>query len=359
MSKPPRLADVARESKVSLTTVSLVLREKPGIHPATRARVLAAAQALGYQYPIPSQTESLQRNGDHQRSLPSHTLGVLIKATADQIAGFNPFYSYVVAGIEQECSRNRINLLYATLRVDEYNLPVDMPIVLTEQEVEGLLLVGTFLDETLQRVLASKSVPVVLVDAYSDFSYDSVVSDNLRGAHQVISHLVQCGHHHIGIVGSRPTAYPSIRERREGYLAALQENGIDETYFADSALDSDEATQAADDLLRRHPQITALFGCNDDMAIAAMRSAQALGKRVPQDISIVGFDDIDFAQHVTPALTTMRVDKIGMGRMAVYLLRNRIQHPDAERVTAQVTPRLMKRESVSTRMDQNGSTYIS
>lgn len=359
MSKPARLADVARQSQVSLTTVSLVLRDKPGIRPETRARVLAAAQALGYQSPSYSQNGTYLRDGNSQRrSVPFRTLGVLIKSTADQVAGFNPFYSYVVAGIEQECSRNRINLLYATLAVDEYNLPVDIPIVLTEQEVEGLLLVGTFLDETLQRVLVKQSVPVVLVDAYSDFTYDSVVSDNLRGAHQIVSHLIQAGHRHIGIVGSRPTAYPSIRERREGYLAALHDNGIAQNYFADCALDSDEAAQAAHDLLREHPQITALFGSNDDMAIAAMRSAQALGKRIPEDISIVGFDDIDLAQHVTPALTTMRVDKIGMGRMAVYLLRNRAQHADAERVTAQVSPRLIERQSVATLTHAHGPTHL-
>lgn len=348
MSKPARLADVARQSQVSLTTVSLVLREKPGIRPETRARVLAAAQALGYQSPSSSQHGNSQRDAGVRRSLPFRTLGVLIKATADQIAGFNHFYSYVVAGIEQECSRNRINLLYATLRVNENNLPVDIPIVLTEEETEGLLLVGTFLDETLQRVLVTQSVPVVLVDAYSDFSYDSVVSDNVRGAHQAVSHLIQAGHRHIGIIGSRPNAYPSIRERREGYLAALNDHGIHDTYFADCALDSDEATQAATELLQRHPQITALFGCNDDMAIAAMRSTLALGRRVPEDVSVVGFDDIDLAQHMTPPLTTMRVDKIGMGRMAVYLLRNRAEHPDAERVSVLVTPRLIERQSVAT-----------
>lgn len=347
-SKPARLADVARRSQVSLTTVSLVLREKPGIRPETRERVLAAAQALGYQSHSYSQSPILPRNGERDRqSTTFRTLGVLLKATSNQVAGFNHFYSYVVAGIEEECRRKRINLLYATLRVDENNMPVDLPMVLTEQEVEGLLLVGAFLDETLQRVLVAQSVPVVLVDAYSDFSYDSVVSDNLKGAHNAITHLIQAGHRHIGIIGSRPNSYPSIRERRDGYLSALQAHGIQETYFGDCALDSDEAERAAHDLLQSHPHITALFGSNDDMAIAAMRSAQALGKRVPEDLSIIGFDDIDLAPHMQPALTTMRVDKVGMGRMAVQLLRNRSQHPDAERVTALIMPRLIERHSVA------------
>src|SRR5438128_9373005 len=102
MSKPPRLADVARRSQVSLTTVSLVLREKPGIRPETRARVLAAAQALGYQSPSSSRNGISTRDDHQRRALPFRTLGVLIKATTDQVAGFNHFYSYVVAGIEQE-----------------------------------------------------------------------------------------------------------------------------------------------------------------------------------------------------------------------------------------------------------------
>lgn len=345
-----RLADIARRSGVSPTTVSLVLRDKAGIPQETRTRVLRAARALGYRPNRAGKTQSPVRPPHPTPHRPGtlHTVGLLIKSTSDQSGAANPFYSHVLAGIEEECRSRRVNLLYATLPVDENNLPVEMPRLLGEKNVDGLLLVGTFLDKTLQHVLEAQSVPVVLVDGYSDYSYDSIVTDNVNGAAEAVTHLIRRGHRHIGIVGSRANAYPSIRERREGYVRALRENGISEKYFADSALDDAEATQAAHKLLSEHAEITALFGANDAIAIAAMHAAEALGFEVPHNLSVVGFDDIDVAQHVFPSLTTMHVDKIGMGRMAVQLLRNRAQHPEAERVTAVVRPRLIERQSVKT-----------
>jgi LacI family transcriptional regulator len=350
MSKRVRLSDIARRSRVSPTTVSLVLNDKPGIPEETRERVLQAARVLGYERaPSASSNRKRSANGS-RRTVPLRTIGLVIKSIPYQIAATNPFYSYVVAGIEERCRHKQINLLYATLPVNENNQPVELPRLLGESEVDGLLFVGTFVDETLQNVLEVQSAPVVLVDGYSDFSYDSVVTDNVNGAYLAVRHLIERGHRHIGIVGSRPQSYPSIRERRDGYIRALQESGIEPAYFADCLLDGNAARLAALDLLRAHPEVTAIFGCNDAMAIEAMHSAQELGYRVPEDISVVGFDGIDVAQHVAPPLTTMHIDKVGMGRMAVELLMNRAQNPDAERAIAMVQPRLIERESVAQRM---------
>jgi LacI family transcriptional regulator len=350
MKKSVRQTDIARRSRVSPTTVSLVLREKPGIPAATRARVWNAANALGYRSPNKTASTSSTQNAPSnstRHTTTLHTIGLIIKAIPDQIAAANPFYSYVVAGIEEACRRKRINLLYATLPVDQDNLPVELPRLLSEEQVDGLLFVGTFVDGTLQHALEKQSVPVVLVDAYSNFAYDSIVSANEPGAYTAVSYLIQRGHRHIGIVGGRAQAYPSLLERRAGYLRALAEHGIAETYLADCWVESALARRAAHDLLCKHSCITALFGCNDEVAIEAMRAASELGYRVPQDISVIGFDDIDLAQHVVPALTTMHVDKLGMGRMAVQLLKNRAQNPDAARVTAFIEPRLIERASVA------------
>ncbi len=353
MSKRVRLSDIARRSRVSPTTVSLVLNDKPGIPDETRERVLQAAKALGYERAASGSSGTKRRaNGNSsRRTVAVRTIGLVIKAIPYQIAATNPFYSYVVAGIEECCRRKRINLLYATLPVNENNQPVELPRLLNESEVDGLLFVGTFVDETLQNILEVQSAPVVLVDGYSDFSYDSVVTDNVNGAYTAVRHLIERGHKHIGIVGSRPQAYPSIRERREGYIRALREDGIEPKYFADCLLDGNAARIATLELLRAHPQVTALFGCNDAMAIEAMHGAQQLGYRIPQDISIIGFDGIDVSQHVAPPLTTMHIDKVGMGRMAVELLMNRAQNPDAERAVAMVQPRLIERESVAQRTE--------
>jgi len=253
----------------------------------------------------------------------------------------------VLAGIETACRRQQINLLYATVPVDEDNHPQELPRMLLEGHLDGLLLVGAFVDATIARLMQRRATTTVLVDAYAaENSYDSVVSDNFRGAYQAVDHLLRRGHRHIGVVGSMPNAYPSIEERRRGYLRALRDRGIADHYFADSHLTREQAAAAASDLLRRHPCVTALFCCNDETAIGVMQAAPSLSRRIPDELSIVGFDDIDLAAHVAPALTTMSVDKVSMGRMAVQLLAQRVEFPDASCVTAVLRPTLVERQSV-------------
>lgn len=337
-AKKITLADVAKQSAVSLTTVSLVLRNKPGVGiPAeTRRRVLDTARDLGYRVKTPLKV----RQG-------LTTIGVILKARADDLPLANPFYSHVYAGIEAACRLNRLNLLNASLPVDENNIPIELPRMLEAEHIEGLLLVGTFVDTTLDHVLGEKSIPVVLVDAYSESNaYDAVVSDNFQGAYRAVSYLIENGHRHIGLVGTFCRAYPSILERRRGYLEALHDHDIAETYFADCILHPDEAHLAAKQLLAKNPQITALFGANDRVTIAAMLAASELGKRVPDDLSLVGFDDIDLARLVKPALTTMQVDKISLGRLAVQTLLNRVQMPTVPPTVTALRTRLIERQSV-------------
>ena len=337
-AKRVTLSDIAEESAVSLTTVSLVLRNKSGsgIPVETRQRVLDTARELGYR--IKPSLEARQA---------VNQLGILLRAREDDLPLTNPFYSTIFAGIEAACRQNRFNLLSATLPVNDDNYPLEIPRLLDGEHIDGLLLVGTFVDRTLDHILGEKSVPTVLVDAYSESAaYDAVVTENYQGAHQAVSYLIEHGHRHIGIVGSLPRAYPSIRERRRAYVEALQEHDITTAYFADCHLRRDEALVATARLLQQNPHITALFGVNDDVAIAAMHAAQALGKQVPQDISVIGFDDIDLAHLTIPTLTTMQVDKISLGRTAVQTLINRVQAPDSPRVTVALRTRLIERQSV-------------
>lgn len=337
-AKRVTLSHIAEKSNVSLTTVSLVLRNKSGagIPAGTRQRVLNSARDLGYRSKTPVET-----------SQGLNQIGVMLKAHEDDLPLTNPFYSHILAGIEAACRQNRFNLLSATLPVNEDNYPTDVPRFLEEEHVDGLLLVGTFVDQTLDHLLGEKLIPIVLVDAYSESNaYDAVVTENYPAAYQAVSYLIERKHRHIGIVGSQGRAYPSIRERRRGYLDALRDHEITETYFADCHLRRDEAFAATAQLLKENPQITALFGVNDDVAIAAMRAAQALGMRMPLDVSIIGFDDIDLAHLTTPSLTTMQVDKVNMGRMAVQALINRTQSPDAPHATVALRTRLIERQSV-------------
>ncbi len=332
------LSEIAEQSGVSLSTVSLVLRDKPGVGTVTRQRVLGVAKELGY----------LPRNGIQHRSKLTN-IGLILKSEPGRSPQTNQFYSHVLAGIEAACRQWQFNLLYATLSVDRDSYPLELPRVLMEEDTaDGLLLIGAFLDDTIARVVERRSTPIVLVDAYaaSDL-HDAVVSDNVKGARYAVKYLIERGHRHIGFVGSHPHAYPSIQERHRGYVQALQDHEIADSYFADChIIDREETLDATTDLLRQNPQVTALFATNDEVAIVAMEAAQALGRRIPDDISIIGFDDIDPSKSTSPPLTTMHVDKIGMGMLSVQLLVNRVEYPASNPVTAIIHPHLVERQSV-------------
>lgn len=342
MAKTATLTDIAKKSRVSVSTVSLVLRDRPGIPDKTRQRVIAAASALGY---VKKPRVILGRTRQAHPKLSN--LGLLLKADHGVPPQANPFYSYVLAGIEQACRRNHINLLYATVPVDADNVPVEMPRLLEEDTVDGLLLVGALVGDVMDQLLRAKHVPVVLVDAYAALEgYDAVLSDNARGAYQAMSYLIQRGHKHIALVGAHPNAYPSLQQRRDAYEHALSDFGIADRYYADTSVAGADVLRATAALLEQYPEITALFAVNDEAAIGAMTMAQRMGKRVPEDLSVVGFDDIEMAQNVLPPLTTMHVDKVGMGRIAVQLLADRVQFPGSETIMTLLQPRLIERASV-------------
>jgi LacI family transcriptional regulator len=331
------LESIARASGVSLATVSLVLRDKPGINDQTRKRVLDAAEILGYRRHL----------GASSAPRVLRQVGVIVKARPGDQPHSNQFYSPVLAGVEAACRKQQINMLYATVTVDEDNHPQDLPRMLLEYELDGVVLLGAFVDHTIEQLIQRRGTPVALADAYATSgAYDAAVSDNVGGAYQAVSYLIRQGHREIGMVGSLPDAFPSIEQRRRGYIQALADNSIAERYFADSHLAYDQVVDSTLELLQRHPQVTALFCGNDLTAVAAMQAARAAGRRLPEDLSIVGFDDIDLAEHLTPSLTTMRVDKAGLGRMAVQLLVNRAEFPDAACVTAMLRPTLIERQSV-------------
>lgn len=338
MAQKTTLSSIAAACGVSPATVSLVLNQRPGIAKSTRARVLEAAQKLGYTIPAgPSGAGKKRRLA---------TIGLLVKAEPGLLPSSNPFYSQVMAGVDIACRDMGINLLYATLPVNESNHPLGIPPFIETTPLDGLLMVGTFLDQTIQSLLGARTPPIVLVDGYSDTeTYDMVVSDNFRAAYQAVEYLMRLGHRHIGLVGGYPDCYPSLCQRRNGYARALKEHGITDTYSANFNISRSKGEAEIESLLTQNQQVSAVFCVNDDAALSVLRVAARLGRRVPQELSVIGYDDIALAAQVTPALTTMRVDTLAMGRAAVHMLAMRTEKPDAARATLTIHPTLIERES--------------
>ncbi|MGH2559194.1 MAG: LacI family DNA-binding transcriptional regulator [Thermomicrobiales bacterium] len=342
MKRRVTIEDIARESNASPTTVSLVLRDKPGIGTETRQRVLEAARQLGYRRRAISRVETTKE---------VLNVGLVVRSRSrsreDQLPGVNPFYSWVMIGVEAAARAHQMNLLYATLPVDEENRPLDLPRHLLGQSLDGILLIGSFADETVAEVAGSRTTPIVLVDAPARaHPYDAVVSDNEGGAYTAVRHLIDRGRRHIALIGPFTELDPNFSQRREGYLRALREHAL--TAYERPVVSNDILAAVAA-LLEVHPDVTAFFGANDKYAIGAMRAARDLGRHVPDDLSVVGFDDVELSNQTTPRLTTMAVDKVSMGRLAVQTLTNRLAWPDSAKVVTMLQPSLLVRESVANR----------
>lgn len=339
MAKNPTLRDIARHADVAVSTVSQVLNNRPGVSAETRQHVLACANDLGYRHRITIQAPLSTR---------IETIGVITKLREGDPLNMNPFYSHILAGAERECQRQHINMMYATIDVDATNRALSLPAMLLDERVDGVIVVGAFLEKTISDISQRARHNMVLADAYTPgaLEFDSVLIDNINGAMSAVTYLIGRGHRHIGLIGSNPHSYPSILERRQGYLMALAQAGITATYIEDGLLDRTDAQAAVLRLINRAPEITAIFACNDNVAIGVMNALHEVGLRVPQDISVIGFDDIDLAQEVTPPLTTIHVDKVLIGTMAVRHLKDRVLDPERTPVKTMVSTQLIERKSV-------------
>jgi LacI family transcriptional regulator len=329
---------VADRAGVSIGTASQALNNKANVSATTRARVIQAAEELGYQPQVRISTRS-------HKSLS--TVGILVKFMPQHQKVLDPFYSHVLSGAERECQQRGLSLTYASLVVDERGHALEWPVLFEDMQVDGLIVVGAFLQNTLTQISQQLDRPIVLVDAYApDARYDSVVIDNRGGSYTAVRHLIEQGHRHIGLIGSAPDAYPSIRERRQGYFDAVEDAGIVETYVEDSLLQNDAAYTATLALLQRAPHITAIFACNDDTAFGVMRAAHELDRQMPEALSVVGFDDMEPSSHVIPPLTTMHVHKTAMGALGVRLLIDRVNYVDWPPVTTVLNTELVIRDTV-------------
>jgi LacI family transcriptional regulator len=339
MSTSATLREVAEMAGVSIGTASQALNNRPNVSPETRSRVVDAAKSLGY--PVK------EVGGMYETSLS--VIGMVTKhdyGLQEDIV-VNPFYSYVQLGVEGECRRRGISLMMSSIEVDQQNRPIVWPPMLTEQRIDGLLLIGTFIEDTIDMIHQRLNVPIVLVDGYAPhLELDSIVIDNFQGGKMAVEYLINCGHKHIGLIGSSEKSPPGVLKRRYSYLSTLRRHGIEDVYLWDTFMSREKAYQATREMLQQHPMISAIFGINDDVAIGAINAAHDMGLKVPGDLSVIGFDNIDLSKEIYPSLTTIHVYKSWMGVLGVRALMERSQNPDQPKTTNVVSTRLLVRDSV-------------
>jgi LacI family transcriptional regulator len=221
--------------------------------------------------------------------------------------------------------------------------------MLDKKKVDGIIFIGTQVEETADAVHQRLDVPIVLVDSYApNLPFDSVLTDNFQGAEMALNHLIALGHRHIALVGSKENSVPSIAERRRAYIQTMMAHGfLNENYIPNSELYRPDAHKAALSLMQRFPEITAFFACNDDTAAGVIAAAVDLGLKVPRDISVIGFDNIALANELTPPLTTIHVHKNWMGMLGVRFLLERAVNPEKPKSTTYIGTQLVLRKSTA------------
>ena len=308
-----RLQDIAELAGVSKATVSMVLNNRKGVGDETRKRVLDVVAQHGY---VP---KSLV---DPTQLYVSKTIRFLAFATDEVVSqayGEQAFFVEVLRGIEAESRRLGFEVTFSTLRsFDEFTQ------IAARNMSHGYLLLGTNVSETLVRDIVKLEPSTIVLDtAYEFVDANFVQMDNVGGAFTATTYLADLGHQRIGYVAGR-TRITNFEQRRKGFDAALARRGLrlDPADVLTVPTEPDVAEHALVPLLRTRAESlpTAFFCENDFLAIAMLRALSATGVRVPEEVSVMGFDNVGRSALVEPPLTTMNVDKHAMGSLAVRRL---------------------------------------
>lgn len=327
------LREVARWAKVSVKTASRVANAAPHVAPDTRRRVLRVIEALGYR------PNSLARS---IRTRRSHTLALIVPSIR------NPFYPAIARGVEDAVAGTGYGVFVASADRDATKEARSIAL-LVEKRVDGIILGSPVIGPRALEPAHRAGIPVVAMNPNVPLpGAVALVIDNRRAAREMTGYLVSLGHQAVGYIDGIPTL-GRCRERLRGYRDGLRAAGLpfDPEQIERGEFDYDAAYAAARKLLERRPTPTCLFAGNDLMALGAMAAAWDLGLRVPGDLSVAGFDDIDLATVVRPALTTVHQPNYEMGRLAVDLLLGRAEPPATPGETRVTAARLVVRQSTS------------
>ncbi len=326
------MKDVARLAGVSTSTVSHVINKDRFVSDAIRARVEDAVRTLNY---APSAlARSLKLN-------QTRTIGMLITASS------NPFYSELVRGVERSCFERGYSLVLCNTEGDEQRMNRNLETLL-QNRVDGLLLLCTETHQPSPAIMTRyPAIPTVMMD-WSPFDGDSdVIQDNsLLGGDIATRHLIEKGFTRIACV-TGPLDKTPARQRLEGYRTAMRRAGlpVPEGYEVIGDFEFAGGLRAMQSLLALPEPPQAVFMGNDAMAVGAYQALYQAGLRIPQDIALVGYDDIELARYMTPPLTTIHQPKDELGELAIDVLIHRMAQPELQQQRLQLTPVLMERGS--------------
>ncbi len=331
-SKSVTIKDVAREAKCSIATVSCVLNNTNRISETMREHVRATCKKMGY-YPSSA--------GRNLRNRKTESIGILFYPSCARIF-CDGFYSKVMQGLEEELTRANHNLILAG-----FDLSIQqegMPKFIREGSVDGVILMGGC-PEAFKQKLLDINLPFLLLDAdIPGSAIDSITSDGFSAMATMVSHLRDKGHRRLLMIHHSFNNYNEA-SRREGFQAECQKLGL--AYEIERVDTNDQATQAIINRLEGDHPITAACMVNDSMAVDISGKLSAAGVKIPEQISITGFDDSQAAISAYTRLTTMRVDHQLMGAEGARTILKRINDAEAPARKLLIPTELVERKSVA------------
>lgn len=333
------IKDVARQAGVSTTTVSYVLNQTPTqtISAETSARVWDAVHQLNY---VPN------LNARSLTSRRTNLIGVVIPQTepGKEFMFSNPFYGELLSSIEYTARRNGYHLLLSGPASDQ-----SYASIARNRGVDGIIIVGSYASQGLEE-LHQLSVPVVLVDTYvKDPVFHTIGIDDRQGGLLATRHLIEHGHRNIAFVSGSVSEQGVIQKRFMGYMDALSQAGLalNEKHLYLGTVSFDFALTVPDEMQARGGGETAAVATADVLGVGLLKGLRKLGRRVPEDFSIVGFDDLVLSRMSDPSLTTVHQDIAEKGRAAVQMILDTVDgNPDKQECILPI--QLIQRDSVRT-----------
>lgn len=323
--KRPTLRDVAREAGVSYQTVSRVINDNAHVAPETRDRVLQVIETLGFRPNRAAQILQTER---------SHTLEVVM-----------PYFGFNRVLYDMARAANQLGYHFVISAISSEEFPKTL-LTARSRLIDGLVLIPMipFNDNYDELIEMTDGLPFVQIGAKLGANLPSVIYDQARGARLATQHLIDLGHRKIAEISGPLLNYDGC-DRHEGWRATLEDNGIEPGPSVEGDFTIDGGYAAMRQLLDSGAEFTAVVIGNDSMAFGAQTALRESGIRVPDDVSVVGFDDLPESAHFVPALTTIRQDFTVLGRLAIEYLISMIENPETPVHQRVLLPKLILRDS--------------
>jgi LacI family transcriptional regulator len=335
LNMAPTIKDIARLAGVSVTTVSKALNSYKDIKPATKTKILKIVKELNYRPNSSARSLVLRK---------TNTIGLIVSGLSAS-RNAHHFLFDVICGINDQANLKDYDvLLYGTSSENQKEITyLDLCL---KRNFDGVILMGVRTNDPYVQEVVDANIPTVLLDVpIVTPTCGYITTDNILGAKLAVKHLIDLGHRHILMVNGHQEAAVSLT-RLDGYKKALEEHSIPyrEEFVAFTDFESEGAATAIERLLETNPKATAVFCASDLMAYGVVKKVQELGYKVPEDLSVVGFDGIQLGEIMSPTLTTIYQDRYQMGCSAINMLIELLQgEAGYSRV---LSPSLIDRESV-------------